>query len=61
MIAEVHVVTDALRDLVTGNAPVSALRELIATYGVKTLAQQGADFVLAGKTSAEEIKRVVGW
>lgn len=61
VIAQVHAVTDALRDLVTSQAPVSALREMVASQGVLTLGQQGAQLVVAGQTSAEEIKRVVGW
>jgi len=61
VIAEVHAVDDRLRDLVTGNQPVSALREHVAASGVQSLSAQAARMVLAGVTSAEEIKRVVGW
>lgn len=61
VIAEVHVVDDIFRDLVTGNQPVSALREHVAMQGVLTLTQQSAQHVLAGTTTPQEIKRVVGW
>ena len=61
VIAEVHVVDDTLRDLVTGNAPVSAQRAHVANSGVQSLALQGAKLVLCGTTTAEEIRRVVGW
>lgn len=61
VIAEVHAVDDHLRDLVTGNQPVSALREHISASGVVTLGQQAARMVVAGLTTPEEIKRVVGW
>ncbi len=61
VIAEVHVVDDALRDLVTGNAPVSALRKHVSGSGVSTLAQQGAHWVAKGTTTLEELRRVVGW
>jgi len=61
VIAEVHVVDDGFRDMVTGNAPVSALREHVAASGVQSLGVQAARMVVAGITTAEEIKRVVGW
>jgi general secretion pathway protein E len=61
VIAEVHSVDDRLRDLVTGNHPVSELREHVAASGVQSLGMQAGRMVVAGVTSAEEIKRVVGW
>lgn len=61
VIAEVHVLDDGFRDLVTGQQPVSALREHVARQGGTSLAMQSARMVLAGVSSAEEIKRVVGW
>ncbi len=61
VIAEVHVLDDGFRDLVTGQQPVSALREHVARQGGTSLARQSARMVLAGVSSAEEIKRVVGW
>jgi general secretion pathway protein E len=61
VIAEVHAVDDRFRDLVTAGAPVSALREHVAASGVESLGLQSARMVLAGVTTPEEIKRVVGW
>ncbi|MED5621559.1 GspE/PulE family protein [Ideonella sp. BN130291] len=61
VIAEVHAVDDRLRDMVTGNSPVSALREHVAASGARSLSEQAVDMVTAGVTTAEEIKRVVGW
>jgi len=61
VIAEVHVVDDVLRDLVTGNAPVSVQRAHVANSGVPSLALQGAKLVLRGITTTLEIRRVVGW
>jgi general secretion pathway protein E len=61
VIAEVHAVDDALRDMVTGNQPVSLLREHVRASGVQSLGEQSARMVLAGATTTEEIKRVVGW
>ncbi|HEY4080823.1 MAG TPA: ATPase, T2SS/T4P/T4SS family [Burkholderiaceae bacterium] len=61
VIAEVHAIDDAFRDMVTGNEPVSVLREHVHRSGVVALGALAAHMVLAGETSAEEIKRVVGW
>ena len=61
VIAEVHAIDDGFRDLVTGNMPVSALRVHVAASGVQSLNVQAARMVLAGLTTPEEIKRVVGW
>jgi general secretion pathway protein E len=61
VIAEVHAIDDVMRDLVTQNEPVSRLREHIARSGVASLQAQAARMVVAGVTTAEEIKRVVGW
>ena len=61
VIAEVHTIDDGFRDLVTTGAPVSALREHVYRKGVRMLSQLGADMVSRRESSAEEIKRVVGW
>lgn len=61
VIAEVHAIDDGFRDLVTTGAPVSALREHVRAQGVTTLGRLGAEMVTRRETSAEEIKRVVGW
>jgi len=61
VLAEVHVVTDRLRDLVTGGATLTALREHLHEQAMPFLAEQGARAVQDGRTSPEEVKRVVGW
>ncbi|MDT8997659.1 GspE/PulE family protein [Paucibacter sp. APW11] len=61
VIAEVHLIDDGFRDLVIGMQPVSALREHIARQGTSSLSTQAARLVIGGISSAEEIKRVVGW
>jgi general secretion pathway protein E len=61
VIAEVHAIDDGFRDLVTSHAAVGQLRAHIAAAGVATLAQQAARWVAEGRTTAEEVKRVVGW
>ncbi|MFG6433463.1 GspE/PulE family protein [Roseateles sp. LYH14W] len=61
VLAEVHAVSDRLRDLVTGGAPLTELREHLHTQDTSFLASQGAQAVQQGRTSPEEIKRVVGW
>lgn len=61
VLAEVHAVDDAFRDLVIANHPVSALREHVLRQGVLTLTHQAAQHVRSGTTTPQEIKRVVGW
>jgi len=61
VVAEVHVVDDVLRDRVTEGAPVSALRRHGVEQGIETLAVQAARHVAQGRTTLEEVKRVVGW
>lgn len=61
VLAEVHTISDTLRDMVTSGAPLTALREHLQAEPTSFLARQGAEAVCAGRTSLEEIKRVVGW
>jgi general secretion pathway protein E len=61
VLAEVHQVDDELRDQVTEGAPVSVLRGHGQRRGVESLPVQGARQVVLGRTTLEEIKRVVGW
>ncbi len=61
VIAEVHAVDDGFRDLVTSSGTVGQLRAHIAATGVATLAQQAAQWIAAGRTTPEEVKRVIGW
>jgi len=61
VIAEVHVIDDGFRDLVTSNGAVGQLRAHVSATGVVTLAQQAAQWIGEGRTTTEEVKRVVGW
>ena len=61
VIAEAHKIDDKFRDLITGNAPVSQLREHVTNTGVKSLSEQAMRLVSGAITTTEEIKRVVGW
>lgn len=61
VIAEVHRIDDRFRDLVTTGAPVSALRECVASVGVPSLQAMAAKLLQERLTTPEEIKRVVGW
>ena len=61
VIAEVHAIDDAFRDMVIGGEPVSALRAHVTRSGVELLGVQAARMVLRGGTTPEEIKRAVGW
>jgi len=61
VIAEVHIIDDRFRDLITTGSPVSELRGHISASGVPSLASRAAQMVLAGLTTPEEIRRVVGW
>ena len=61
VVAEVHVVDDVLRDHVTEGSPLSAVKSHAAQRGVESLIVQAARHVAEGRTTLEEIKRVVGW
>ena len=61
VVAEVHVVDDMLRDHVTEGAPLSVLRRHGTEQGVEPLTVQAARQVAHGRTTLEEVKRVVGW
>jgi general secretion pathway protein E len=60
VVAEVHDINDAFRDLVTDKAPLSALKAHSVEQGIVPLARTAAAQVLAGKTTLEEVARVVG-
>ena len=61
VVAEVHVIDDTLRDRVTQGAPLSAIRAHGIEQGVEPLTVQAARHVVRGRTTLEELKRVVGW
>lgn len=60
IIAEIHHIDDALRDHITEGAPLSTLKTHAAKQGVLPLLTQSAAHVVAGHTTIEEIRRVVG-
>jgi general secretion pathway protein E len=60
VVAEVHEIDDTVRDLVTEGAPLSALKARAREQGVVALATRGAQHVVTGETSVEEVRRVVG-
>jgi general secretion pathway protein E len=61
VVAEVHLVDDVLRDHVTEGAPLSTIKTHARERGVEPLLVQAARHVVEGRTTLEEIKRVVGW
>lgn len=60
VIAEVHRVDDALRDLVTTKAPLTALKQHARGSAVESLQATGLRQSAIGQTTLEELKRVVG-
>jgi general secretion pathway protein E len=60
IIAEVHGIDDELRDHITEGAPLSMLKTHATQRGVLPLLTQSAAHVVAGHTTIEEIRRVVG-
>jgi general secretion pathway protein E len=60
VVAEVHDIDDTVRDLVTGGAPLSALKARARDQGLVALVTRGAQQVAAGETTIEEVRRVVG-
>jgi general secretion pathway protein E len=60
VIAEVHRIDDELRDHITEGAPLSTLKTHAVKMGVVPLLTQSAGHVMAGRTTTEEIRRVVG-
>jgi len=60
VVAEVHRVDDALRDLVTAKAPLTALKQHARDTAVESLQSIGLRQAAAARTTLEELKRVVG-
>jgi len=60
VIAEVHRVDDGLRDLVIARAPLTALKQHARHAAVESLQSIGLRQAAAGRTTLEELKRVVG-
>ncbi len=61
VVSEVHPVDDTLRDHVTGGAPLSVLKAHAAALNIEPLSVRAARQVVAGRTTPEEVRRVVGW
>ena len=61
VVAEVHQLDDSLRDHITAGAPLTLLKSYAVERGVLLLAEQAARQVTERRTTAEEVKRVVGW
>ena len=59
VIAEVHAVDDELRELVTERAPLSSIKQHLGTRGVPSLFEVALTHVAQGRTSMEELQRVV--
>jgi len=55
---EVMPVSQEIRDLILKNAPVTDIRAMAQTQGMKTLRQAGLTKALEGTTTVEEILRV---
>ncbi|MEK7642419.1 MAG: GspE/PulE family protein, partial [Patescibacteria group bacterium] len=58
-INEVFVVTDEIREAIVRKASSSELRKIAVANGMKTMLQDGLDKVKDGKTTLEEILRVI--
>jgi general secretion pathway protein E len=57
-IAELMILTDELRELITGRAPVRQLKEAAQRAGTRFLRDAAFDAVKAGETTLQEINRV---
>ena len=58
-IFEVLEVNDGLRGLISARAPDSTIRETAIECGMRTIGEDGLQKVLAGRTTLEEVTRVV--
>jgi len=57
-IAELLVLTDELRELITGREPARRVKEAARRSGMRSLRESALDLVRAGQTTLEEINRV---
>jgi general secretion pathway protein E len=57
-IAELMILNDELRELITGRAPARALKEAAQRAGTRFLREAAFDAVRAGETTLQEINRV---
>ncbi len=59
-VAEVLVLDDVLREMIAGQAPISALKERAALAGLRPLTDAALQWVARGDTTLEEMARVAG-
>lgn len=60
VLAEVHMLNDSMRDMMVSQESMSGLRAVIHGDGSQRLVHQAMTLVAEGKTTLEEVKRVVG-
>lgn len=60
VLAEVHTLTDEVRDMMLSQESMSAFKNLLYGSGQQRLAFQAMGLVSVGKTTIEEVRRVVG-
>lgn len=56
---ELLVIDEQIRELVATNAPLARLREAARQGGMRTLQEDGERLVAAGRTTVDEVRRVV--
>jgi general secretion pathway protein E len=57
-IGELLILTDALREMIVGRAPVTTLKEVAKQNGTRFLRESALALVSAGRTTLDEIGRV---
>jgi len=57
-IAELLVLTDEIRELITGREPIRRVKDAARRNGMRSLRESALDLVRAGRTTLEEINRV---
>jgi len=57
-ILELMILDDELKEMILSNPSVAALREAARAKGMRVLAEDGLEKVLAGQTTIEEVSRV---
>jgi general secretion pathway protein E len=61
VVAEVHVLNDQIRDLMVGQASLSAFKHAVYQQPAQRLLAQALQLVAQGRTTLEEVTRVVGF
>ena len=60
-VAEIITITDELEDMILKEAPYNEVKTQLEQQGFQTLFTQGIQLVLEGKTTIEEVHRVIGF